>query len=51
MHTLQAILYLAAVLLLVLAAIGIPARVSLALLAAACALLAYSLPAMQAGFA
>ena len=50
MKTLAAILYLAAVILLVLAALGIPARISLALLAAACALLAYSLPAMQAGF-
>lgn len=51
MHTLIAILYLAAVILLVLAAVGIPARISLALLGAACALLAFSLPAMQAGFA
>jgi hypothetical protein len=36
--------------LLVLAALGIPARVSLALLAAACALLAYSLPVIAGGF-
>jgi len=50
MRTLIAILYVAAVILLVLAAFGIPARVSLALLGAACALLAFSLPAMQAGF-
>jgi hypothetical protein len=42
----QAILYLAAVILLVLAAFGIPARVSLALLGAATALLAYALPAI-----
>lgn len=46
-----ALLYLAAVILLVLAALGVPSRVSLALLAAACALLAYSLPAIAAGFA
>lgn len=39
-----------AVVLLVLAAVGVPSRVSLALLGAACALLAYALPAMQAGF-
>jgi hypothetical protein len=50
MATAQALLYLAAILLLVLAALGIPARVSLALLAAACALLAFSLPAIAAGF-
>lgn len=46
----QALLYLAAVLLLVLAALGVPARVSLALLGAACALLAFALPVVQAGF-
>lgn len=46
----QALLYLAAIVLLVLAAFGVPARVSLALLGAACALLAYALPALQAGF-
>lgn len=46
-----ALLYLAAVILLVLAACGVPSRVSLALLAAACALLAFALPAVQGGFA
>jgi hypothetical protein len=46
MHLLQAILYLAAVVLLVLAAIGVNARVSLALLGAACALTAHALPAI-----
>lgn len=46
----SAILYLAAVILLVLAACGVPSRVSLALLAAACALLAFSLPAITGGF-
>jgi hypothetical protein len=46
----QALLYLAAILLLVLAAVGVPARVSLALLGAACALLAFSLPTIAAGF-
>lgn len=45
----QAVLYLVAVLLIVLAAVGVPARVSLALLGAGCALLAYALPAIQAG--
>lgn len=45
----QALLYLAAVVLLVLAAFGVPARVSLALLGAACALLAFALPAVAAG--
>ena len=49
MATVVAILYLVAVILLGLAAFGVPSRVSLALLAAACALLAYSLPALQAG--
>ena len=44
MGTLQAILYIAAVILIALAAFGIPARVSLALLGAATALLAYTLP-------
>jgi len=44
-----ALLYLVAVVLLVLAAVGVPALVSLALLGAACALLAYALPAMKAG--
>jgi hypothetical protein len=50
MATAQALLYIAALLLLVLAACGVPARVSLALLGAACALLAYALPAIAAGF-
>jgi hypothetical protein len=50
MATAQALLYLAALVLLVLAACGVPARVSLALLAAACALLAFSLPTIAAGF-
>jgi hypothetical protein len=45
----QALLYLAAVVLLVVAALGIPARVSLALLGAASALLAYALPAIATG--
>lgn len=44
-----ALLYLAAAVLLVLAAVGVPARVSLALLGAACAVLAYALPAIHAG--
>lgn len=48
MGTLQAILYITAVVLLVLAAFGITARVSLALLGAATALLAYALPAITA---
>ncbi len=50
MSTAQAILYVVAVVLLVLAAVGVPSRVSLALLGAACALLAYALPAIAAGF-
>lgn len=48
MSTLQAILFIIAVVLLMLAAFGIPARVSLALLGAATALLAYALPAIAA---
>jgi hypothetical protein len=44
-----ALLYLAAVVLIVLAALGVPSRVSLVLLAAGCALLAYALPALHAG--
>jgi hypothetical protein len=44
MHILQAILYIAGVILIVLAAFGIPSRVSLALLGAGLALLAYTLP-------
>lgn len=50
MATVRALLYLVAVLLLVLAACGVPARVSLALLAAACALLAFTLPDINARF-
>ena len=50
MKIVVAILYLVAVVLIALAGFGVPARVSLALLGAACALLAFSLPAMQAGF-
>jgi small-conductance mechanosensitive channel len=48
MQLLQAILYIAAVVLIALAAFGVPARVSLALLGAGCALLAYALPVMAA---
>lgn len=51
MATVQAILYLIAVILLCLAAFGVPARVSLALLGAAAALLAFALPAISAGLA
>jgi hypothetical protein len=46
----RALLYLAALILLVLAACGVPARVSLELLGAACALLAFALPDIAAGF-
>jgi len=46
--TIQAILYLIAVVLLVVAAVGVPARVSFPLLAAATALLAYTLPTIAA---
>lgn len=49
MAVLTAILYLAAIILIVLAAIGVNARVSLALLGAACALTAHSLPAITTG--
>lgn len=49
MKVVIAILYLIAVILLALAGFGVPARVSLALLGAACALLAFSLPSIQAG--
>ena len=49
MTTAQALLYLAAIVLLVLAAVGVPARVSPALLGAACALLAFALPTISAG--
>lgn len=49
MHTAVAILYLVAVILLALAGFELVApRMSLALLAAACALLAYSMPAISA---
>lgn len=48
MGTIQAILYIIAVVLIVLAAFGIPSRVSLVLLGAATALLAYALPAIAA---
>lgn len=48
MATIQAILFIIAVVLLMLAAFGIPSRVSLALLGAATALLAYALPAIAA---
>lgn len=47
--TIIALLWLAAVVLLALAAVGVPAKVSLVLLAAACAALAFSLPAIEAG--
>lgn len=50
MKVVIALLYLVAVLLIVLSAFGVPARVSLALLGAACALLAFALPSVQAGF-
>jgi hypothetical protein len=50
MATAQALLYIAAVLLLFLAACGVTSRVSLALIAAACALLAYSMPAIAVAF-
>lgn len=49
MATAQTVLYLVAIILLVVAAFPISSRVSLALLGAAVALLAYSLPTMQAG--
>jgi hypothetical protein len=45
----QALLFIAAVVLLVLAAIGIPSRVSLVLLGAACGVLAYALPTITGG--
>lgn len=48
MTAVQALLYVAGVVLLVVAALRVSARVSLALLAAACALLAYSLPTIAA---
>jgi hypothetical protein len=46
MAVLTAILYLAAIVLLVLAAVGVNAHVSLVLLGAACALTAHALPAI-----
>lgn len=45
----QIIFYLIAIILLVLAALPIPTRVSLALLAAASALIAFSLPTIAGG--
>lgn len=45
----QAVLYLVAVVLLAVAAFVRPPQVSLALLGAACALLAFALPAITAG--
>lgn len=48
MAQLQAVLYIIAVVLLVIAAFGVPARVSLALLGGASALLAYALPVIAA---
>jgi hypothetical protein len=50
MKVVIALLYIVAILLIVLAAFGVSARVSLALLGAACALLAYAIPSFQAGF-
>lgn len=46
-----AVLYVVAVALWVLTAFGVSAKVSLAWFGAACALLAFALPAIQAGFA
>jgi hypothetical protein len=48
MILLQAILFITAVVLLVLAAFGIPARISLALLGAASLALGYTLPTITA---
>jgi hypothetical protein len=48
--TAQALFYVIGLVLLVVAAFGVTARVSLALLGAACALLAFSLPTIAAGF-
>jgi len=48
MGTIQAVLYIIAVVLLVIAAFGVPARVSLALLGAGLALLGYTLPVITA---
>lgn len=49
MKVVIAVLYLIAVILLAIASFGITARISLVLLAAALALLAFSLPAVDAG--
>lgn len=49
MALLQAILYVTAVVLISLAAFGVPARISLALLGAALLALGYTLPAITAG--
>lgn len=49
MALLQAILYLTAIVLIALAAFGIPARISLALLGADLTLLAYTLPTITVG--
>jgi hypothetical protein len=48
MQLLQAILYITAVVLIVLAALGVTVRISLALLGAGLALLAYALPTITA---
>lgn len=48
MGTLQAIFYIAAVVLIALAGLRVPARFNLALLGAAIALLAYALPTITA---
>lgn len=49
MTTAQAVFYLLAVILLAVSAFPLPTRVSIALLGAASALLAYSLPTISAG--
>lgn len=46
----QALLYLAAVALIALAAFGVTGRPNLALLGAACFILAFALPTMDAAF-
>lgn len=48
MRTWQAVLYIIAVILLVIASIGVPSRISLTCLAAAYALLAFALPTIVA---
>jgi hypothetical protein len=48
-HVAVTLLYLAGVVLLLLASLGVPARVSLALLGAACLALGFTLPAIVAG--